>query len=128
LQIGRGGLRRGLRPWLLFALISPLVGGCGDAGGPAPPETGGHESAAASEAPPEYRDPEKIVERRAALKQRVRASFDEPRMLAATAEQYDFPEGYRPTAAYNESPLGYFDPATGRWASLAFECRNPACK
>jgi hypothetical protein len=58
----------------------------------------------------------------------VQESFDEPRMFAAAAEQYDIQEGYRPTAAYAAPPMAHYDQATGRWNWSAFQCRNPACK
>jgi hypothetical protein len=121
----------GVQPWLLVALISPLVagcGGCGDAGGPASPEAGGRKATVASEAPEEYRDPEKIVERRAALYKTLQDRFDEPRMFAAVQEEYDILEGYQPTAAYDARAIAHYDQATGRWTWRAFQCRNPACK
>jgi hypothetical protein len=122
------GMLWGGGPWLLVAVISLLVPGCDNAGGHASPDRGSRKSTAASEAPEEFRDPERIVERRAALRLRVQESFDEPRMLAAAAEQYDIQEGYRPTAAYAAPPMAHYDQATGRWTWPAFECRNPACK
>jgi hypothetical protein len=115
-------------PCWLVAVIGLVVAGCDDAGGHASPDVTAQKSAPTSEAPEEFRDPEKIVERRAALRQRVQESFDEPRMFAAARKQYDIQEGYRPTAAYAPPPMANYDQATGRWTWPAFQCRNPACK
>jgi hypothetical protein len=122
------GVLVGGGPCSLIAVIGPLVAGCGDGGGHASPETGARKSTAASEAPEAYRDAEKIVERRVALRQRVQESFDEPRMFAAVREQYDIQEGYQPTAAYDVRTMAHYDQATGRWTWQAFQCRNPACR
>jgi hypothetical protein len=112
---------------LLVAAVSLVVAGCDDAGGSASPDAAARNPTAAEAAPEEYRDPERIVARRAALRQRVRESFDEPRMFAAAREQFEILDGYQPTAAYDVRSMAHYDQATGRWTWQAFECRNPAC-
>jgi hypothetical protein len=113
---------------LLLAAVSLVVAGCDDADGDASPDAAARNPTAAEAAPEEYRDPEKIVARRAALRQHVQESFDESQMFAAAAEQYDIQEGYRPTAAYDPPPMANYDQASGRWTWRAFQCRNPACR
>jgi hypothetical protein len=112
---------------LLLAAVSLVVAGCGD--GDATPDAAWPDAAARNPtARGEYRVPEKIVARRAALRQHVQESFDESQLFAAAAEQYDIQEGYRPTAAYDPPPNANYDQASGRWTWPARQCRNPACR
>ena len=109
---------------LLLITLGVLVAGCEDASR----DRAKHIPTAASEAPEEYRDAEKIVQRRAALSQQVRERLDEPAMFATAREDFEFLEGYQPTAAYDVRTMAYYNPSLDRWTWPAFECRNPACR
>jgi hypothetical protein len=100
---------------LLLVAVSLAVAGCDDAGGDASPDAAARNPTAAEAASEEYHDPERIVARRAALRQRVRESFDEPRMFAAAREQFEILDGYQPTAAYDVRSMAHYDQATSRW-------------
>lgn len=100
--------------------------GCGASDGARSSDDGVRGPLQINEAIYTSRDPQQIAQHRADLRERVRESCNEPKMLAEVGERCDI-EGYEPTAAYDVRTLGHYDQATGRWSWQAFECRNPSC-